>query len=155
MDITLTSQSWSISHHRQVDYFEGLVQDCSNTSAFAMDLLQSYTNPSIWSSTACLVYQHIKALNYWPHVNGIYQWIKFPSQRASNAESIYMPCQWETTLRCNVVFHIGWMQIQNDPRWLRIHTRISVLIKAAHPDLSHFVSRSNFTHSANSNTQYR
>ena len=29
-------------------YIEGLVQDCSNSSALAMELLQSCTNPSIY-----------------------------------------------------------------------------------------------------------
>ena len=28
--------------------FDGLVQDCSNSSALAMELLQSCTKPSIW-----------------------------------------------------------------------------------------------------------
>ena len=31
-------------------YVDGLVQDCSNSSALAMELLQSYTKPSICSS---------------------------------------------------------------------------------------------------------
>ena len=30
-------------------YFEGLVQDCSNSSADVLELLQSFTKPSIWS----------------------------------------------------------------------------------------------------------
>ena len=29
------------------DYFDGLVQDCGNSSALAMELLQSCTKPSI------------------------------------------------------------------------------------------------------------
>ena len=29
-------------------YIDGLVQDCSNSSAFAMELLQSYIKPSIY-----------------------------------------------------------------------------------------------------------
>ena len=28
-----------------MDHFDGLVQDCSNSSALAMELLQSYTKP--------------------------------------------------------------------------------------------------------------
>ena len=31
------------------DNFDGLVQDCSNSSALAMELVQSCTEPSIWS----------------------------------------------------------------------------------------------------------
>ena len=31
------------------EYFNGLVQDCSNSSALAMELLQSWTKPSICS----------------------------------------------------------------------------------------------------------
>ena len=30
-------------------YIDGLVQDCSNSSALAMELLQSCTKPSIWN----------------------------------------------------------------------------------------------------------
>ena len=30
-----------------IKYFDGLVQDCSNSSALAMGLLQSYTKPLI------------------------------------------------------------------------------------------------------------
>ena len=31
------------------DHFDGLVQDCSNSSALAMELLQSCTDPSIYT----------------------------------------------------------------------------------------------------------
>ena len=31
-----------------IQYINGLVQDCSNSSALAMELLQSCTKPSIW-----------------------------------------------------------------------------------------------------------
>ena len=33
----------------EVCYIDGLVQDCSNSSALAMELLQSYTKPSTWT----------------------------------------------------------------------------------------------------------
>ena len=39
-----------------VSYIDGLVQDCSNSSALAMELLQSYTKPSIWSSLLHIIY---------------------------------------------------------------------------------------------------
>ena len=32
-------------------HIDGLVQDCNNSSALAMELLQSYTKPSIWLSS--------------------------------------------------------------------------------------------------------
>ena len=32
-----------------IRYIDGLVQDCSNSSALAMELLQSCTEPSIWN----------------------------------------------------------------------------------------------------------
>ena len=32
-----------------MDYIDGLVQDCSNSSELAMELLQSCTKPSIWA----------------------------------------------------------------------------------------------------------
>ena len=43
----------SVNHHYgswytwQVDYINGLMQDCSNSSASAVELLQSCTKPSI------------------------------------------------------------------------------------------------------------
>ena len=45
--------------------FDGLVQDCRNSSALAMELLQSCTKPSIWSaqhytfSTVCAVWNAV------------------------------------------------------------------------------------------------
>ena len=36
------------SHYMGQVYIGGLVQDCSNSSALAMELLQSCTKPSIW-----------------------------------------------------------------------------------------------------------
>ena len=35
-------------HHQALDHLDGLVQDCSNSSALAMELLQSCTKPLIW-----------------------------------------------------------------------------------------------------------
>ena len=32
----------------ELDYFDGLVQDCSNSIGNALELLQSCTKPSIW-----------------------------------------------------------------------------------------------------------
>ena len=33
---------------KEVVHIDGLVQDCSNSSALAMGLLQSYTKPTVW-----------------------------------------------------------------------------------------------------------
>ena len=33
---------------------DGLVQDCSNSTALAMELLQSYTKPSTWDMSKSL-----------------------------------------------------------------------------------------------------
>ena len=33
-----------------IDFIDGLVQDCSNSSALAMELLQSCTKPSIFTT---------------------------------------------------------------------------------------------------------
>ena len=40
---------WDAVHHS--DYFEGLAQNCSNSIANALELLQSCTKPSIYTST--------------------------------------------------------------------------------------------------------
>ena len=34
-----------------VEHIDGLVQDCSNSSALAMELLQSCTKPSVWNQS--------------------------------------------------------------------------------------------------------
>ena len=39
--------SWAVSAHS--DWTDGLVQDCSNSIANALELLQSYTKPLKWS----------------------------------------------------------------------------------------------------------
>ena len=51
--LTALVYSWCISvvmmgHSSTQLYIDGLVQDYSNSSALAMELLQSCTNPSIW-----------------------------------------------------------------------------------------------------------
>ena len=64
---------------------KGLVHDCSNSSALAMELLQSCTKPSIWASERNsptttplfnrlfrLTTKNIKAWFYWPFVKGIH-----------------------------------------------------------------------------------
>ena len=50
-DMTLTKQS--STKHVQID---GLVQNCNNSSALAMELLQSCTKPSICCVTQCTMY---------------------------------------------------------------------------------------------------
>ena len=54
--------------------FDGLVQDCSISSALALELLQSYTKPSMWS-----VYPIPSGLLHWHGGNHteIYGWILF------------------------------------------------------------------------------
>ena len=42
--------------------YDGLVQDCSNSSALAMELLQSCTIPSIWSGEKWFVYGWLSLL---------------------------------------------------------------------------------------------
>ena len=48
-------QSWSgdvlVSSYQSIHHIDGLVQDCSNFSALAMELLQSCTKPSICDNT--------------------------------------------------------------------------------------------------------
>ena len=51
----------------------GLVQDCSNSSALAMELLQSYTKPSIYNSygrdrsnVEVRIEENTKAPRHWP-----------------------------------------------------------------------------------------
>ena len=43
-------------------HIDGLVQDCSNSSALAMELLQSYTTPSI-HYLACMSYMRVNVIN--------------------------------------------------------------------------------------------
>ena len=44
------------------DKIHGLVQDCSNSSALAMELLQSCTEPSRWSWNCLILIMGIKIL---------------------------------------------------------------------------------------------
>ena len=52
-------------------YIDGLVQDCSNSSALAMELLQSCTKPSIYASVneAITGWDHV--LFWWPDIHTI------------------------------------------------------------------------------------
>ena len=49
----------------RVSYINGLVQDCSNSTALAMELLQSCTKPSISSSYQIINIGNIKAKVCW------------------------------------------------------------------------------------------
>ena len=49
-----------------VQDIDGLVQDCSNSSAVAMELLQSCTKPSIWACICLVTSKYITCLtNMW------------------------------------------------------------------------------------------
>ena len=52
---SVLQQSWSgdvlVSSYQSIHHIDGLVQDCSNSSALAMELLQSCTKPSICDKT--------------------------------------------------------------------------------------------------------
>ena len=50
--------SQAFEHSSNGHDFDGLVQDCSNSSALAMELLQSCTKPSTYQSTSFLVFNH-------------------------------------------------------------------------------------------------
>ena len=39
--------TWPINNMPALGYIDGLVQDCSNSIASALELLQSYTKPAI------------------------------------------------------------------------------------------------------------
>ena len=59
----------------------GLAQDCSNSSALALELLQSCTKPSVWYDTVLIRYDC----------------------NISKDHFVNAPSQWEVTLHCNVV----------------------------------------------------
>ena len=44
----------AVTLHLKNNYIDGLVQDCSNSSALAMELLQSCTKSSIYLISICL-----------------------------------------------------------------------------------------------------
>ena len=69
-------------------HIDGLLQDCSNSSALAMELLQSCTKPSILWFIVCdlTVAQNKENVSTWDPL------VKAPSQ-------------WETTQHCNVASH--------------------------------------------------
>ena len=68
-DPLLLMHCQSVAFSHQQGYIDGLVQDCSNSSALAMDLLQSCT--TLW---ICLV---LHVMIPWPVVSGpIFRWTK-------------------------------------------------------------------------------
>ena len=62
-------------------HIDGLVQDCSNSSALATELLQSCTKPSIYTSpkTQNLFFLHISAMPGQNELN-LPKWGKLPEQ---------------------------------------------------------------------------
>ena len=51
---TLLNWQWDYRDwYGHIHHIDGLVQDCSNSSALAMELLQSCTKPSIWFDCDC------------------------------------------------------------------------------------------------------
>ena len=69
-DMLPTNISESNEPGIDIDYIDGSVQDCSNSNALAMELLQSCTKPSTcWPgmqvSDQCLTYVELKFLSIW------------------------------------------------------------------------------------------
>ena len=71
-------------------YIDGLVQYCSNSSAFAMELLQSCTKPSIYCSKNCSVHEFsFSILNFsihrFKHWNNLWWLIESHSDHVINS----------------------------------------------------------------------
>ena len=113
---------------------DGLVQDCSNSIANALELLQSCTKPSIsciifflfhqmfqrndywWKVGIIIMYQETgswwhgeRFLQYWLIVKGI-RW--FPAQRDSNVELYFLCCQPDQAVKPPAPPY-GWEMIEN------------------------------------------
>ena len=62
----IVNAKWTISYYQVVllshQHVDSLVQDCSNSIANALELLQSFTSPSIWFAPGFLI-QHQKNIN--------------------------------------------------------------------------------------------
>ena len=52
----------------EVLYIDGLVQDCSNSIANALELLQSCTKPSTWPYDGLVQERHNSILTYWSYI---------------------------------------------------------------------------------------
>ena len=79
-------------------YIDGLVQDCSNSSALAMELLQSCTEPSIW---LCVIWCHAYAV----HLCG-WKW-KFLMQCSENPVVIWYSVPSDHHVK-NTIVEIRW-----------------------------------------------
>ena len=88
-------------------YIYGLVQDCSNSSALAMELLQSCTKPSI--------YKHVKYIPYLPHSSGCFLW--------TGTVVWLFSCQWnnfEDMVKLDEVWSTYfWMKCTSVNVWVR------------------------------------
>ena len=71
-------------------YIDGLVQDCSNSSALALELLQSCTKPSMYTYIYCTV-KHLEVTEKNVHlcVPGCTQY--FCTKHSNNAYSVSEP----------------------------------------------------------------
>ena len=72
VDMMMLSRSW---WHRQIvdeDSIGGLTQDCSNSSALAMELLLSCAKQSIWGATSDYKVDIITTLNLYLHKTRAY-----------------------------------------------------------------------------------
>ena len=67
-----------------ISYIHGLVQDCSNSSVLAMELLQSCTKPLIL---------HRPALQLYPEVHKILTMLFSTSQNAEHNQDIFFTCR--------------------------------------------------------------
>ena len=101
----------SSSQNIDDEYIDGLAQDCSNSSASAMELLQSCTEPSIYSwwipatlihvmlamSICEWVYFPIFMKEFLAHSWGTPQWLSQHSMRTPRL------CDWDQTPLCRTV----------------------------------------------------
>ena len=78
-----------------VDYIDGLVHDCSISSALAVEILQYCTKPSIWlhpNRPACTISGKWRGMS---KVN----WYEI------REHFMYVSSQWEMMLQCNFISH--------------------------------------------------
>ena len=124
----------------------GLVQDCSNSSALAMELLQSCTKPSTWWTILkktqlcywyqcfmkvcqlrniffdCMQYKHLELLT--PHIDGLVQNYNIP---IANALEILQYCTRPLISARNHMSELDWLLIPtaNSHRKLKLHAVVN------------------------------
>ena len=98
----------------------GLLQDCSNSSALAMELLQSCAKPSIYGASSYNHYSQTRIIWSWP-VHSIAAADLMTQGARASAVIVFTLLPWPHFLCVDPMEHVAYRMLRE---WLLLYTRV-------------------------------